>query len=158
MVQGTLATNSEIWNRNIDLLNILTYGDLTGIAGQQRGSIRQLESACYVKLTTIGPLYYDKERTEHTNKKTGEVIISLGTIKGIHTDRFKQRYNDLNLARRFILASENEKIAQGSRYFAAQRAWEILNKLYLDLAQDAEDLGLNKKDKIPGAAAALTGT
>lgn len=157
LVQNTLATNSEIWNRNIDLLNILTYGDLTRIAGDQRGSLRQFHSACYVVLSTIGPLYYDKEHTEYTTKK-GEKITSLNTIKGINTTRFKSRYAKLNLAKRFILANENPNVSKHGRWVSAQRAYELLQELSLELSQDVEDLGLNKKEKIPGAAAALTGT
>lgn len=157
MVQNTLSNSSDIWNRNIDLLNILTYGDLTRIAGDQRGSLRQFHSACYVVLSTIGPLYYDKEQVEYT-RKSGEVIVALNTIKGINTQRFKDRWTLLNKAKVFVLASENTMVSKHGRWVAAQRAYELLQNLSLLLSQDTEDLGLNKKDKTPGSAAALTGT
>lgn len=109
-------------------------------------------------LRMIGPLYFDKERIEHTNKKTGEKITALNNIKGIRTQRFQERWNMLNQAKIFILAYENPQISKHGRWTAGQRAYEILHQLTFLILQDVEDLGLNKKDKIPGAAAALTGT
>ena len=156
MVQN-LQVSSELWNRNIDLLNILTYGDLTAIAGDQRGSLRQVHSACFVILRTIGPLYYDVEQRDVTTK-SGEVIHVNRTIRGIETTRFKNRWNKLNMVKRFMLASENPGVGRWGKFQAAQRAYELLQELGLELAQDIEDLGLNKKEKTPGSAAALTGT
>ena len=145
-----------MWNRNIDLLTILTYGDLTAIAGEQRGSLRQFHSACFVIIRMIGPLYYDVEQV-HRAQKSGEVIISNTYIRGIKTNRFKARWDKLNYAKRFILATEHPMMGRHGQFMAAQRAYEILQQLGLDLSQDIEDLGLNKKEKTPGAAASLTG-
>lgn len=156
MVQN-LQVTSEMWNRNIDLLNLITYGDLTRIAGDQRGSLRQMHGACYVILSTISSLYYDAEQIERT-RKDGEIITYNLKISGIKTKRFADRRNMLNLAKRFMLAYENPSISKHGRWTSAQRAYEILMELSWLLNQDIEDLGLNKKDKTPGAAAALTGT
>jgi len=156
MVQN-LQVNSEIWNRNIDILNMITYGDLTRIAGDQRGSLRQMHSSCYVVLSTIAPMYYDAEQTEVT-RKDGEILRVNRQISGIKTRRFRERSEQLNLAKRFMLASENYDISKYGRWVSSQRAYEILQQLSWNLSQDIEDLGLNKKDKTPGAAAALTGT
>ena len=146
-----------MWNRNIDLLNILTYGDLTAIAGEQRGSLRQFHGACFVVVRTLGPLYYDREQVEYT-QKNGEVIISNRDIRGIKTTRFKKRWDAFNQAKKFILATEHPMVGRYGKFVAAQRAYEILQQLGLDLSQDIEDLGLNKKEKTPGSAASLTGT
>lgn len=146
-----------MWNRNIDLLNVLTYGDLTRIAADQKGNLRQFHSACYVVISTIGPLYYDVEQRQHA-QKSGEIITSNNAIRGIKTTRFKLRWELLNKAKVFMLASENPRFSRWGQYVAAQRAYELLQELSLNLAQDIEDLGLNKKEKTPGAAASLTGT
>jgi len=102
-------------------------------------------------------LYYDKEQVEYT-RKNGEVIIALNTIKGINTKRFKDRWVLLNKSKVFVLGSENTMISKYGRWVSAQKAYELLQTLSLLLSQDTEDLGLNKKDKTPGSAAALTGT
>jgi hypothetical protein len=116
-----------------------------------------MHSACYVTLSTIASLYYDAEQVDRT-RKDGEVITYNVKISGIKTKRFSDRKNLLNLSKRFILAYENPGVSKHGRWVSAQRAYELLQELSWLLTQDIEDLGLNKKDKTPGSAAALTGT
>lgn len=101
---------------------------------------------------------YIQQQTVDRVRATGEVISVNANIKGIRTDRFKDRWAKLNKANAFILASENPQVSQYGKYVAAQKAYAIMQELRFELWQDIEDLGLNKKEKTPGAAAALTGS
>lgn len=157
----TIAANNDIWNRNVDILNLVTYGQLQLIAGDMRRSIRQMYGACSTILLTIGPLYIEREERpvgkaltrSDTSTATRSVIV-----KGVRTKKYTERLNKLIKANKFMLYSEHPDFDRETKHIYSQMAYSIIFELSTTLLQDIEDLGFNKREKPPGAAAALSGT
>ncbi len=154
---NNLQTDSEIWNRNVDILNLITYGQLTTLAGNQRRSLRQIYEGCWSIFQQIGPMMYEDKVNESINEE-GMKIRTKQRVKGLNTPRFRNYYQRLTLANNYILASENREIDYESRYAAAEAAYNILQSTQFQLLQDVDSLGLNKKDKNPSYNAGLTGS
>lgn len=157
----TIAANNDIWNRNVDILNLVTYGQLQLIAGDMRRSIRQMYGACSTILLTIGPLYNEKEERAVgialTRSETSTQTRTV-TVKGIRTKKYAERKNKMIQANRYMLYSENLDFDRETRHIYSQMAYNIIFDLSTTLLQDIEDLGFNKREKPPGAAAALSGS
>lgn len=152
----SLQVNNEMWNRNVDLLNMISYGQLTLFAADMRRSLRQMLAACNVILFTIGPMYVQKVPREVDNKD-GSTRTVLDTKYGIRTQLFIDRKQLLTHSNNWLLASEHPHVDRATRHAAAQKTYELLYELSLQLLQDIEDMGLNKREKMPGYGAALTG-
>jgi len=110
----------EIFKKNKELLNILTYDDLTLDLDEKGIPLRHIHSRSFVITKTIQGLYVDK-------------------------DKLKLLWDKINEAGRLIIESENIQNDKQTRFNNSEEAFDLLQEIGIELKQDLEDLGLTKK-------------
>lgn len=156
MVDNLQAEN-EIWNRNIDILNFISLGQLQINNGVMWRNLRLIDQGCLLILQNITPNLTEYEDIETKDKEGNKVVKERAKkLRGINTKRFKTYWAAHVEANDNILMSENPNIEPSSRHQCAQYAWEILNALSIHLLCEVEDMGYNHKKKLPAHMAALT--
>lgn len=153
MVDSVLV-NNDVWNRQVDLLNMITYGQIMVLAGEMRKNLRQIYAGCDTILSTLAPMYIERVAQ---NKEDNDKGRAQTQKKGIETRMFIDRRNEMYAINNLILYSEHPDFDRRARHYYAQVAYNRLQTMKLKLFQDVESLGFNKREKVPGSAAALTG-
>jgi hypothetical protein len=153
MVDSVLV-NNDVWNRQVDLLNMITYGQIMIVAGEMKKNLRQIYGGCDTILTTLAPMYVERIEISKDDHNKGR---AQSQRKGIDTAMFTKRQKEMYTINNLILYSEHPDFDRRARHYYAQVAYNRLQTMKLQLFQDVESLGFNKREKVPGSAAALTG-
>ena len=152
---NNLQSENEIWNRNIDILNFISLGQLQIMNGIMWRNLRLIDQGCLMILINITPPLTEHEIVRE-KKNNGTTVEKKITLKAYKTKRFQQYWSSHIEANDNILMSENPDIDRASRHEAAQYAWELLNALSIQLLCEVENMGFNYKKKMPAHMAALT--
>lgn len=155
VVQKNLQVESEQWNRNVDLLNLITYGQLLYVEGQRRRNTTMMLDGCFAMLTTIGPLFTEDNKVQR--ERNGSVEKLIVENRGVNTRRFKIYFYNLSVANNHVVAANNRKYDTITRYTANQEAYNILVATGFQMLQDVNAMGFNSKLKNPGYNAGITG-
>lgn len=158
MVIGTknIQADAEAWNRNVDLLNLITVGQAMYYKGSSDRDVKLMYDGLMWILYTITPMMKNEEEIAYT-KQDGTTEKRKVTYVGMNTKIFKIYMNNMIIVEKHMIASRNPNYDRETRFQAAGEAYRLLVAQAFHIFQEVEAMGFNIKMKNPGYAAGITG-
>lgn len=125
----------EMWRRGSHVVNILTYGQLLTVKGEEQQNPYYITQGLEVMLDIILPLLKEKQTNLETKKTK--------TVKGKDTIKAKRFLHRIGLAKKLINASFDKTLINHQELL--DLAYRILHSLKIDVLQAAQDLDFNFK-------------